>query len=346
MFNRLSKVNTSPGRYLHCLLLSYIVLFTTPVSGQSVETTRELQQLTAERQMLTDELNQYRKSLELLRTDDTPPEESANPALRSLAIEAAALKKRLIAIAEQEVTLLQQQIIAARNNANEEVSTAYIDNAEATPGKAIESKPLRSHNVDYTQEQEAENVARLHGLLTDYYLELQDSARILPTEEEIAERKLALQDANALEKIPYSIDKVRLSGSEGSTALVEISQRLMDSRVPESRRDIAPICLIKTRLFDTLIISENRSLRPVGKNHYIARVRIQPGDTTLTILSKEWELRLPQHVNARDFLITLYRPVEDSPELHVFAVEDLLAFENAHIPAWLPDELDIMTKAG
>jgi hypothetical protein len=346
MINRRSKMNASPGRFLHCLLLSSIVLFTTQVSGQSIETTRELQQLTAERQMLTDELNQYRKSLDLLKTDDTAPEESANPAIRSLAIEAAALKKRLIAIAEQEVTLLQQQIIAARNSTNEKVSVAYVDNAEAKTDEAIESKPLRSHNIDYTQEQEAENVARLHGLLTDYYLELQESARILPTEEEIAERKLAQQDADTLERIPYSVDKVRLSGSEGSTALAEISRRLMDSRIPESRRDIAPICLIKTRLFDTLIISENRSLRPVGKNHYIARVRIQPGDTTLTILSKKWELRLPQHVNASDFLITLYRPVEGTPELHVFAVEDLLALENSHIPAWLPDELDLMTKAG
>jgi len=344
MLNRNTKVNGIPGRYLNYLLLSCAVLFASQVSGQSAETTRKLQQLTVERQILTDELEQYRKTLDLLRSDDTPPEQSANPAIRSLAIEAAALNKQLIAIAEREVTLLQQQIIAAKNSSKKEV--AALAAAEAEPAKAIESKPLRRHNIDYTREQEAENVERLHGLLESYYMELQESARVLPTAEEIAERELAQQDADSLERIPFRVDKVRLSGSEGSTALAEITQRLMDPRIPESRRDIAPICLIKTRLFDTLIISENRSLRPVGKNHYIARVRRQPGYTTLTILSKQWALRLPQHVSARDFLITLYRRVEGKLELHIFAVDDLLAVENAHIPAWLPDELEIMTKRG
>jgi hypothetical protein len=32
--------------------------------------------------------------------------------------------------------------------------------------------------------------------------------------------------------------------------------------------------------------------------------------------------------------------------LHVFAVDELLAADNLHIPAWLPEELDIKTKAG
>ncbi len=189
-------------------------------------------------------------------------------------------------------------------------------------------------------------MARLHGLLESYYRELQESALILPTDEEIARRELAQRDAETLDNIPFSVDKVRLNGTEGSTALAEISKRLMDPRIPESRRDIAPIYIIKTRLFDTLVGSENRSLKPVGKNHYIARVRLQPGDTTISILSNQWEVHLPQQADARDYLITLYRPVDGTPELHVFAVDDLLAADKPHIPAWLPDELDIKTKRG
>ena len=332
------------------LALVFAVFFSAQVLAQSDEATRRLQRLTDERLMLTSELDQFRKTLAILHTDGTPPEQSTNPAVRTLALETVALKQRLIAITEQEVTLLQQQIVAAkakdRAHSKMQETAAALASAESRPDNAMESKPLRTSSVDYTREHEAQNVERLHGLLENYYTELQESARILPTEEELTQREISQRDADTLNRIPFSVDKVRLSGSEGSTALAEISQRLMDPRLPESRRDIAPICIIKTRLFDTLVGSENRSLKPVGKNHYIARVRLQPGDTTISILSNQWEVRLPQHADARDFLITLYRPVEGTPELHVFAVDELLSAEKPHIPAWLPRELDIKTKAG
>ena len=139
---------------------------------------------------------------------------------------------------------------------------------------------------------------------------------------------------------------MRLTGREGSTALAQISQRLSNPNIPESRRDIAPICSIKTRLFGQLIFSENRSLRPVGKNHYLSRIRLQPGDTTLLVRNDRWLIRLPQDVNARDYLITLYAPPGADSELHVFPVEELLTYEDAHIPAWLPAELEIRQPAG
>ena len=125
-----------------------------------------------------------------------------------------------------------------------------------------------------------------------------------------------------------------------------ITQRLTDSRIPESRRDIAPIITIKTRLFDTLVGSESRSLKPVGKNHYIAKIRLQPGDTSIGIQSHHWQIRLPSHANAQDFLITLYSPLDAPPELHIFAVDELLAQDAPHIPAWLPADLDLKTQKG
>jgi hypothetical protein len=340
------KICNRKGSLCSGLVLACAILLSGPVTGQSDETTRTLQRLTDERQILTAELDQFQTTLDLLQPDGSPPEQSANPVVRTLVAEAVTLKERLIAITEQEVTLLQEQIIAAK--ITEEPPTDSVAMVADSPESehAIESKPLRSYRINYSLEHEAENVKRLHGLLQSYYTELQESARILPTAEELALRELAQRDVETLNKIPFSVDKVRLSGSEGSTALASITQRLTDSRVPESRRGIAPICHIKTRLFDTLVGSENRSLRPVGKNHYIARVRLQPGDTTVSILSDQWELRLPQHGYARDYLITLYRPVDASPELHVFAIDDLLTAEGPHIPAWLPTELGLKTKAG
>lgn len=340
-----TRSTTLPRLLLCGLLVMAVGLVVQPVRAAD-DTDRKLAQLTAERQQLMDELDQYRRTIARVHTDNIPPEESSNPAVRSLATQAARLKERLIEITEEEVTLLQRQIVAARNASRNAPPDATAEAADVAPTAASETKPLRSHSGEYSHDQEAANVERLHKLLQDYYAEIQESARILPTEEEIAARKAAQLDAESLERIPFSVDKVRLSGAEGSVALAQISSRLVDPLIPESRRDIAPICLIKTRLFDMLVSSENRSLIPVGKNHYVARVRLQPGDTTLTIRSKQWELRLPQHANATDYLITLYRPVDGEAELHVFAVDDLLGHKGAHIPAWLPDELEIPKKAG
>jgi len=234
----------------------------------------------------------------------------------------------------------QQDSVAGRDGQAPAVATA-----ESRPDTAATSATPRG-GEDGSPEAEEETVTRLHGLLESYYAELQESAERIPSEEEVAAREAAQRDAASLKPIQFDPEKVRLSGAEGSMALAQITRRLSDPLIPESRRDIAPICLIKTHLFDMLVSSENRSLTPVGKNHYVARVRIQPGDTTLVILSKQWEFRLPQDVNARDYLITLYRPAEGEAELHVFAVEDLLAVKDAHIPAWLPEELDIPRRPG
>ncbi len=348
MRNVSGRASVTGGRHLGGLALGCIIVFSHQVMGQAPSS---LEGLTEKRQMLTAQLDQYRKSMDILQTDGTPPEQSTNPAVRALAVDAAALKQQLIVVTEQEVTLLQQEIIAAKSRTTTTAAipasnTALNLQLESQPINATEGKPLRIHNVDYTQETDAGNVERLHQLLEGYYAELQESAQVLPTNDELAKREMSRRDAEILDKIPFSVDKVRLNGTEGSSALADISQRLMDPRIPESRRDIAPICIIKTRLFDTLVSSENRSLKPVGKNHYIAKVRLQPGTTTLSILSNQWEVLLPQQFTARDYLITLYHPMDGTPELHVFAVDDLLAADHPHIPAWLPAELDIKTKAG
>jgi hypothetical protein len=51
-------------------------------------------------------------------------------------------------------------------------------------------------------------------------------------------------------------------------------------------------------------------------------------------------------VNASDFLITLYAPPDSPPELHLFAIDDLVAEDNPHIPAWLPADIPIKPRPG
>ncbi len=293
---------------------------------------QDLANLTAERRALTAEMEQYQQTLDLLQTDGTSPEQSLNPAVRKLAAEMVSIKERLITITEREITLLQEEIIAAK--------------IESSDSPEMESKPLRGHALGYSLEQEKENVERLRSLLAEYYTELQEAARTMPSEEELAQRQAAQQDAAKLAKIPFSADKVRLNGSEGSTALTQITLRLADQNIPESRRDIAPICSIRTRLFGSLIGSERRSLKPVGKNHYIAKIRLQPGDTTVRIQDDRWEIRLPEDMSASEYIITLYRPPGAEAELHIFSIDDLLAEDEPHIPAWLPEDVQLNTQAG
>lgn len=312
--------------------------------GEAEDRTQLLQRLATERELLTSELEQYEQTLAVLIPDDTPPEQSSNPAVRKLAEEVVRLKERLVGIAEQEVTLLQAQIIDARARQREGIAAAPV--VEVRPDTAMESKPLPPESAQHAPAHEAEQVERLHELLENYHAELQEAARTLPTENELEQRELAKRDAMTLARIPFNANKVRLTGAEGSTALTEITERLMDPRIPESRRDISPICNIRTRLFGQLIGSESRSLQPVGKHHYVARVRLQPGTTTLSIRDDRWEIRVPEHSSGQDYLVTLYRPPEGDPELHVFAVDDLLALERPHIPAWLPVELDLKPRAG
>ncbi|MEZ5567968.1 MAG: hypothetical protein R3E54_06470 [Halioglobus sp.] len=169
-----------PGlAWLLCVMLCAALVLVAPgVLAQSEEKTRVLQALGAERELLTVELEQYQKTLDLLQSDGTPPEQSSNPAVRKLAEEVVHLKERMIAIARQEVTLLQQQIIEARSRQRAAVSPAREDAllAEAnsvqgavavapnagnsTPSAAdlpandmpiaMEGKPLRLSSVDYT----------------------------------------------------------------------------------------------------------------------------------------------------------------------------------------------------
>ncbi len=316
------------------------LVFSPLSSGQTAGVEDKLAALTHERESLSYELEQYQKTIEILGADDSDPSQSNNPAVRNLAVEMAKVKAKLIRVIEQEVTELQGQINTAK---------AVAATVEPQPETEVESRPLRTLDTDSSMAsvaREEESVARLLTLLAQHYSELQESLRVQTSPEEVAARRAAQSDADALAHIPYSVDKVRLSGSEGSTALALITQRLGDSSIPESRRDVARIFSIKTRLYGSLIASENRSLKPVGKNHYIAKVRLQPGNTSVQVGTNHWEILLPESISAADYLITLYTPPAGKPEFHIFSVPDLLAQENPYLPAWLPSELQLTAAAG
>jgi hypothetical protein len=341
-------VLTPPNKRFENSLLGLLtaVLMVVNLAGASsianaIEETIALEALTKERQALAEELLHFTNTLALIHTDASLAQVSENPAVRTLAARMVRIREQLIHVTEQEVTLLQEQIISARGAS---AAASVTVSARTMPGASSETKPTPPLGRDYSMQQEARDVERLRGLLSQFYIDQQESMMVMPTAEEISRRAADQEDTRQLELIPFNADKVRLSGSEGSTALSQITRRLSNSNIPESRRDIAPICSIKTRLFESLIGSETRSMKPVGKHHYVARIRLQPGDTTLRIIGYRWEISLPSDGSSADYFFTLYAPPAAIPELHVFAVDDLLAEDSPHIPAWLPEELGLKPR--
>jgi len=323
--------------------LAAVLLFASTVLAQSPEIDQELKSIVEVRLLLTEELAQYEQTLAVLLPEGKHPVDSSNPAVKNLTAETLRLRKRLITITEREVILIQQRIAIDQANVSsinsEEESTTLADTQS-------ENQPLHNNPEEILLDDEAADVARLLDLLTQYHLDLQETLRDTPSAEELARRDAERQDAANLARIPFSADKIRLNGAEGITALARMTERLSNTDIPETRRDVPPIISIKTRLSGALTASENRSLRPVGKNQYIARINLQPGDTSVRILSHTWNFSLPENISAADYLITLLMPRSSTPELHVFAVDELLAQESPYIPAWLPNELDLKPRAG
>ena len=63
----------------------------------------------------------------------------------------------------------------------------------------------------------------------------------------------------------------------------------------------------------------------------------------LVFLNERWDVNLPQQAIATDYLVTFYNPPGRDAQLHLFAIDDLLALDAPHIPAWLPEELNLQS---
>ena len=193
---------------------------------------------------------------------------------------------------------------------------------------------------------EAADVQRLHSLLAAYHGEMEAYDRTAPAADQGGADEPGRNSANNVATLPFSPGKIHLNGAEASAVLSRISMRLAEAEPEDARQDSAPEYSIETHLYGTLVGSDSRSLKAVGKNNFVGRARLLPGQTTVRILEHSWELTLPKDASAKDVLVTFYSPTEGEPELYIFAIDDLLAEKNPHIPHWLTDGLKITTRAG
>lgn len=282
---------------------------------------------------LTRDLEQLERTIEILHRGEGPPRAGDNPRLDELMRESQRLRQEILAVTERELALLESQLDAAP-------ATNTRPGAAEPPGNADGTESGRE-NGDAGASAGGEAVRRLQDMIASYYSELRDIEEHAPAPGELAAREAGLASTRELSSQPIDPDQLLLSGEEGGALLRRMSERLADAGIPESRRDVAPICSIRTRRFGDLIASDNRSLLPVGKNQYVARVRLLSGLTTLRVHDVEWRLKRPDRANAAEFLVTYSAPPEAPSELHLTPVGELRTAAGEHLPAWLPPELQL-----
>lgn len=293
-------------RTLHRTLLLFVLAagLHTPVLAQSGgnQLAGELNALRQQQRQVERNIGQFETSIKLLRANQ-PDDGTESQALITLEEQLSSSRKMLIDLTEQETRLLTRLMPTA-------------------------SKPAASTPLEY-DDPEAEEVARLKSLLTDYYAaEARAEAAALSGQE--ANDLATTQEATA-----YRIEKVRLSGNEGISAIQQISARLADDSLPTQRREIDIIFHIEVRREGKLVSSSSHSLKTLGKSQYVSKVSLRGGDAKITVRKDSWSAELDAE-DAADYLVTLNLPRGAEPELHVIPVSDLKATQWSELPPWLP----------
>ena len=188
---------------------------------------------------------------------------------------------------------------------------------QANTETASTSAPSASGNSD---------AARLKQLLAAHY-------------EEEAEYDASSADAAAveMEEAVVTLDgyKVRLSGNEGVLAVQQIDERLGNTASGERVRARDLVFHVETRLNGALVTSRSHNLRALGQDQYVARIPLNPGTARITVRGDEWQVELDSTAGG-EYLITLYRPDDNKPQLHLIPLTDLEAATMSELPSWLP----------
>ena len=262
----------------------------------------ELNALREQQQLLEREIEQYEKSIALLRGSGTEGDDRS-PALRALRDQLKRSRQDLMLLGEQEAVLLQQ------------LSPA---NTAASAAAAAEDK----------DDPNAEEVARLKSLLNRYYAV--EALAAAQTESD-TQQDLAQGSTEG----GYPADKVRLSGPEGVSAIQDITARLEKEIMAGQRREVDIIFHIEVRREGELMSSSSHSLKSLGKSQFVTKVSLRGGTARVTVRKDTWTVELSGD-DASDYLITLNKPRSGTPELHFIPVEELKATHWTELPPWLP----------
>jgi hypothetical protein len=257
----------------------------------------DLANLRQEQSQLEGNIDQYEKSIEVLR-DNLPMGAGMDPTLGGLESELQQNRDKLKYLKAQEAALERKleggnTPVAATSSHQDESETAAVvgDNPDAAA------------------------VARLKTLLADYY----------------ASEAKALAGGDAA----HLSNKVRLSGQEGADVIKSIDQYLSSNSLSSQRREPDIIFHIEVRRDGELASSSSHSLKSLGKSQYVAKVALQGGDAKVSVRKDSWVAELPS-VAEKFYLITLSLSRSAEPELHVISVDELKSTHPTDLPVWLP----------
>ena len=173
-----------------------------------------------------------------------------------------------------------------------------------------------------------DDATRMATLLRQHYAREQ-AAEAQPRE--------TVPDTEALlEQVTIDRGKIRLSGTEGVTALSLFSERLANSPADAAQRTVDEVLHVEIRQGGRLVSSSTHGLRALGRAQYIGKLSLPTGDVSMRVRSKQWSVELTGS-NAADYLVTLHAPRDGKAQLHLIPVEELKATRWPDIPAWVPD---------
>lgn len=279
-------------------LLSTLTLICLTLSGQllAATTAEELAGLARAQEALQREQDQHETSMRLLRANN------ANPgSIITLQAQMDATRLKLLELGEKELRLRRS---LSRSG------TGGVDEDNTAP--------------------EALEVQRLKVLLTRYYAE----------EERIKARGTVTVTPDSADRVEtarsYDANQVLLSGAESISAINDITSRLeSDSVVTSQRREIDVIYHVEVRAKGALVSSKSHSLKALGRSQYVSKVSLGAGQAIITVKTNKWTALLPEDEQG-DYLVILFTPFDQPPELHLLPVQSLRDTGWKELPAWLP----------
>ena len=259
----------------------------------------ELNKLRQQQRQLERDISQYERSFDLLRSNNAAGR-SDSTALVTLQNQLQQSRETLAEMSVREANLLEA-----------------LGPGPANPGKTA----ALLNNPD------AEEVARLKVLLASYY-----------SGEAIAAAEAAVSEAETIAAATsgaFSVDKVRLTGAEGITAIKQVTARLEENSFVTQRRELDIIFHIEVRRGTSLVSSGSHNLKSLGNAQFVSKVSLEGGSATITVRTNSWMADLDVETSS-DYLVTLNLPREGEPELHIIPVQELKETRWTELPPWLP----------
>jgi hypothetical protein len=179
-------------------------------------------------------------------------------------------------------------------------------------------------------------VERLRQLLQRYHKESGGTAPSPASSSSASERPADTSQRDLDERLAqgFSTDKLILRADELPLLISVVEARLNRDLTEERRNDLPLIGSLQTRRRGSLVGSHSYNLTHIGQYQFVSRLDLTAGTNTLTVVDRQWTVKLPETDADPSYLMFLYAAPLDNWELHLIPAA---AVDNTKdkLPAWL-----------